>query len=167
MRQSCCEVCQNFDFIVSQASRYLDGVPKTIDSCIDSSMCPYTTYFPKIDCALRTCEHCHLNQFRLRLENMNEEKLQDTRKRFLVKRWKTEKEKIPGSDKYKTFMHWTHDRLSYSGLLEKYINSIENMSSHTFFASCIKPDTPINVYTRFCLNTAKSKFSLVSPVADW
>ena len=30
----------------------------------------------------------------------------------------------------------------------------------------IKPDTPINVYTRFCLNTAKSKFSLVSPVAD-
>ena len=31
----------------------------------------------------------------------------------------------------------------------------------------IKPDTPINIYTRFCLNTAKSKFSLVSPVADW
>ena len=27
-------------------------------------------------------------------------------------------------------------------------------------------NTPINVYTRFCLNTAKSKFSLVSPVAD-
>ena len=135
LQQSCCEVCQNFDFIVSQASRYLDGVPQTIDSCIDSSMCPYITYFPKIDCALRTCEHCHLNQFRLRLENMNEEKLQDTRKRFLVKRWKTEKEKIPGSDKYRTFMHWTHDQLSYSGLLEKYVNSIENMSSHTFFAS--------------------------------
>ena len=32
--------------------------------------------------------------------------------------------------------------------------------------TCIKPDTPINVYTRFCLNTAKSKFSLVSPVTD-
>ena len=30
----------------------------------------------------------------------------------------------------------------------------------------IKPDTPINVYTQFCLTTAKSKFSLVSPVAD-
>ena len=30
----------------------------------------------------------------------------------------------------------------------------------------IKPDIPINVYTWFCLNTAKSKFSLVSPVAD-
>ena len=30
----------------------------------------------------------------------------------------------------------------------------------------IKPDRPIHVYTRFCLNTAKSKFSPVSPVAD-
>ena len=39
---------------------------------------------------------------------------------------------------------------------------------YVLFAKCdlnIKPDTPINVYTRFCLNTAKSKFSLVSPVA--
>ena len=27
----------------------------------------------------------------------------------------------------------------------------------------IKPDTPINVYAQFCLNTAKSKFSLVHP----
>ena len=35
------------------------------------------------------------------------------------------------------------------------------------FTEDIKPDTPINVYTWFCLNTAKSKFSLVSPVADW
>ena len=32
--------------------------------------------------------------------------------------------------------------------------------------ACIKPDKPINVYARFCLNTAKSKFSLVSPFAD-
>ena len=30
----------------------------------------------------------------------------------------------------------------------------------------IMTDTPINVYTRFCQSTAKSKFSLVSPVAD-
>ena len=30
----------------------------------------------------------------------------------------------------------------------------------------IKPDMPINIYTWFCLNTAKSKFSLVSPVTD-
>ena len=35
-----------------------------------------------------------------------------------------------------------------------------------FAFTTIKPDMPINVYTWFCLNTAKSKFSLVSPVAD-
>ena len=29
---------------------------------------------------------------------------------------------------------------------------------------CIKPDTPINVYAQFCQFTAKSKFSLISPL---
>ena len=33
-------------------------------------------------------------------------------------------------------------------------------------APYIKPDMPINVYAWFCLSTAKSKFSPVSPVAD-
>ena len=33
--------------------------------------------------------------------------------------------------------------------------------------ACIKPDMPINIDAWFCLSTAKSKFSLVSPVADW
>ena len=42
---------------------------------------------------------------------------------------------------------------------------IDFVSQHSYRVS-IKPDTPINVYTRFGLNTAKSKFSLVSPVAD-
>ena len=43
----------------------------------------------------------------------------------------------------------------------------ENVLVITDAFTNIKPDTPINVYTRFCLHTAKSKFSLVSPVADW
>ena len=97
--QSCCEVCQNFEYVVGQASRYLDGVPTTIDSCIDSSMCAYTTYFPKIDCALRNCEECTLDNLKSRLETMNAEKLQDTRQRFLIKKWENKKEKISGSDK--------------------------------------------------------------------
>ena len=40
-----------------------------------------------------------------------------------------------------------------------------HIPAHNFLN--IKPDMPINVYTWFCLNTAKSKFFLVSPVADW
>ena len=42
----------------------------------------------------------------------------------------------------------------------------DHSSEYSWLAITIKPDTPINVYTRFCLNTAKSKFSLVSTVAD-
>ena len=86
LQQSCCEVCQNFEYVVGQASRYLDGVPTTIDSCIDSSMCAYTTYFPKIDCALCNCEECTLDNLKSRLETMNVEKLQDTRECFLIKK---------------------------------------------------------------------------------
>ena len=44
--------------------------------------------------------------------------------------------------------------------LEDFNNSLELISTD------IKPDMPINVYEWFCLSTAKSKFSLVSPVAD-
>ena len=135
LRQSCCEVCQNFEYVVGQASRYLDGVPTTIDSCIDSSMCAYTTYFPKIDCALRNCQECTLDNLKSRLETMNVEKLQDTRQCFLIKKWENKKEKISGTDKNRTYMHWKHDRLSYSGLLKEYVNSLEKMSSHSFFAS--------------------------------
>ena len=53
-RQSCCEVCQNFEYILNSASKYLKGVPSTIDSSIDSSMCKYETYFPRMSCAMRT-----------------------------------------------------------------------------------------------------------------
>ena len=98
-------------------------------------MYAYTTYFPKINCALRNCNECKIDSLKTRLENLNQSKFQDTRKRFLVRKWENKEERIPGSDKYKTFMAWSHDRISYRGLLEKYINFVAQMSSHSFFAS--------------------------------
>ena len=63
---------------------------------------------------------------------------------------------------------WVHHVfcLLFTGTL---LNFNGSNSRHGLKTLCvnIKPDTHINVYTRFCLNTAKSKFSLVSPVADW
>ena len=57
------------------------------------------------------------------------------------------------------------------GSNEMYYAATIQFSKNVQFVHCnyhnIKPDMPINVYTRFCLNTAKSKFSLISPVADW
>ena len=41
-------------------------------------------------------------------------------------------------------------------------SDLKIMNSHFL----IMTDMPINVYTRFCQSTAKSKFSLISPVAD-
>ena len=134
-RQSCCEVCQNFEYVINNASRYLSGIPQTIDACIDSSICDYNTYFPRLNCALRECEHCSTDNLRIKLEELNSEKLQDHRKRFLVKQWFNKKEKISGSDKYRTYIHWRHDRLSYRDLLYKYLKLLENMASHSFFAA--------------------------------
>ena len=52
LRQSCCEVCQNFEYVLKSASKFLKGVPSTIDGSVDSSMCTYDNYFPQISCAL-------------------------------------------------------------------------------------------------------------------
>ena len=52
LRQSCCKVCQNFEFLLKSALKYLKGVPSTIDGSVDSSMCNYDSYFPQILCAL-------------------------------------------------------------------------------------------------------------------
>ena len=81
-RQSCCKVCQNFDYVINNASRYLSGIPQTIDACIDSSMCDYITYFPKLSCALRECEHCGTDNLQIKFEELNSEKLQDIGRDF-------------------------------------------------------------------------------------
>ena len=65
----------------------------------------------------------------------------------------------------KTLCNYITDHLEL--LLEHILNTDPDEMRQEKYDQSIKPDTPINVYTRFCLNTAKSKFSLVSPVADW
>ena len=50
--QSCCEVCQNFECVIEQGSKYLQCIPRILDDCVDSSMCSYSGYFPKVACAL-------------------------------------------------------------------------------------------------------------------
>ena len=72
---------------------------------------------------------------KLHLSELNAVKLLDRRKRFLVKQWENKKERIPGTDRYKTFMHWRHDRLSNQELLDVYVKLLHDMSSHSFFAA--------------------------------
>ena len=134
-RQSCCEVCQNFESVISVASKHLQGIPSTLSKCVDSSMCQYNAYFCKFDCALRKCSECGCQKLKEKLFEMNKHKLSDKRKRFMVKQWENKKDKIGKSDKYKTFMHWSHPRFTYKGLIEYYIQLLENMGRHSFFAS--------------------------------
>ena len=134
-RQSCCEVCQNFESVIEIASKHIDGIPATLAKCVDSSMCEYNTYFCKIDCALRKCADCGTEKLKDKLFDLNRAKLSDKRKRFMVKQWENKKDKIGKSDKYKTYMHWSHPKFTYKGLIEYYIQLIENMSRHSFLAS--------------------------------
>ena len=134
LRQSCCEVCQNFDFIINSASRFLKGIPGSIDESIDSSMCTYTTYFPQKKCAVRACSDCGVDKLNLRLKELNKDLLGDKRKRYLVKQGETRREKIPGTGKYRSYMHWRHDRLS-NAELDRYVKALDTMSSHSFFAA--------------------------------
>ena len=38
-RQSCCEKCQNFENMVSEISKYMQGVPRDVGDCVDASLC--------------------------------------------------------------------------------------------------------------------------------
>ena len=134
-RQSCCEVCQNFEFLMASASKFLKGVPNTIDACIDSSMCSYTTYFPKISCALRDCQECGVDKLKNKLLHLNADILEDNRKKFLIKQWETKREMIKGTGKYRNYMHWRHDRLSNRDLINAYVKSLSSISAHSFFAA--------------------------------
>ena len=43
---------------------------------------------------------------------------------------------------------------------------LKGSNNYVMYTIYIDTDTPINIYAWFCLSTAKSKFSLISPVAD-
>ena len=133
LRQSCCEVCQNFEYVLKRASKFLKGVLSRIDGSVDSSMCIYENYFPKIACALQECTDCGVKKLKLKLLDTNADLMQDERKRFLIKKWVTKRERI--GDKYRSYMYWNHDRLSYKQLLERYVNDLAPMAAHSFFAA--------------------------------
>ena len=130
-RQSCCEVCQNFEYVLKSAWKYLKGVPSTINGSVDSSMCYYGSYFPQIDCALRKCNDCGVENLKLKLLELNSNLMKDNRKRFLIKKWVTKRERV--GDNYRSFMHWIHDRLTYKELIERYVKELRPMASHCFF----------------------------------
>ena len=131
-QQSCCEKCQNFENANAEASKYLRSVPRNIGDCIDQTLCPYTGFFPKITCILRNCDDCGIAKFESVILVSNQDKITDTRKRFLVKVWITKTECKSG--KVATFVHWKFERCNYLGLIDLLLNQASSMAEHSFMA---------------------------------
>ena len=106
------------------------GIPHTLADCVDSSMCPYNSYFPKMDCVLRICKNCGTSKLKAKIKKYNKCKMKDCRKWFLVKQWSTKSESQNGERS--SYLAWDHLRLSFSDILDLYIKQIHGMSQHAF-----------------------------------
>ena len=96
-------------------------------------MCSYTGYFPNIDCILHTCHNCGEEKFKDQILDANRDKLEECRKRFLVKLWVTQTERKKG--KVVSFLHWKFERCTYVQLINLLTQRIKSMAEHSFMAS--------------------------------
>ena len=133
LRQSCCERCLNFDYIANQSSKYLNGTNKDLNEAVDSTLCKYTGRFPNIGCILRTCDECGTQKLKESLYTQNAAKLEDNRKRFLVKQWVNKTRERNGATQ--SYLQWDVERCSYSDLIDKYVDILDAMAEHVFMAS--------------------------------
>ena len=111
----------------------MKGIPQELNKAIYASMCQYDSYFPKIDCILRKCDACSLDNFKEKLLVDNDEKLDDNCKRFFVKEWKTKTKE--NKESTQSYLHWDVHHCSYRDLINLYMKQIHAMSEHTFLAS--------------------------------
>ena len=133
LRQSCCEKCQNFENIISIAHKHLSGVPSTMDACVNSALCPYLDFFPNFKCVNGSCTDCGVDSVKQKLLHLNSSKLDERRKRFMVKQWVTKTKQKEG--KSQSYLHWDHARFTYAELIDKYVKDLSKMIRHCFFAA--------------------------------
>ena len=132
LQQSCCKKCLNFENVSKIIAQYLQGMFKDLNVAVDSTLCKYEGIFPKIDCVLHMCCDCGTGKLCANIENANASKLQDTRKRFLVKQWENKSREYNGVSQ--SYLNWKVDRYSYKDLIDLYIAHLNVMSEHTFMA---------------------------------
>lgn len=133
LRQSCCEKCQNFENIISVAHKHLNGVPGTLEGCVNTALCPYLDFFPNFQCVNGACSECGIDSVKQNLLQLNASKLKEKRKRFMIKQWVTKTRQKDG--KSQSYLHWTHDRFSYAELINRFVKDLSKMIRHTFFAA--------------------------------
>ena len=82
----------------------MSDIPADVGDAIDRSLCEYSGYFPKVACILHTCKKCGTDAYKNSILQMNHGKIEDERKRFLVKLWVTKTERKEGVSQ--SFLHW-------------------------------------------------------------
>ena len=64
---------------------------------------------------------------------LNESKIGDKRKRFMVKVWVTKTKVKDGAQQ--SYLHWNYERCNYTELLALYLKQLGEMAEHTFQAT--------------------------------
>ena len=93
--------------------KYLNGTHKDLNDAVDGTLCKYSGRFPNIECILRTCMEFSTEKLKESLYILNAEKLEDNRKRFLVKQWVNKTRERNGATQ--SYLQWDVDHCSYSG----------------------------------------------------
>ena len=74
--------------VAKEVVKYLEGGSKDIQVSVDATLCPYSTFFLNVKCVLCICKHCGTDKMKNKLIEMNQQKVSDLRKRFLVNKMK-------------------------------------------------------------------------------
>ena len=111
----------------------MSGVPRDVGDAIDKSLCEYSGYFPKLSCILHTCKKCGTDALKNSILQNNAAKIEDQRKRFLVKLWVTKTENKEGVSQ--SFLDWKFERCNYVEHIDLLMEHMITMSEHTFMAS--------------------------------
>ena len=119
--------------VVKEVVKYLDGGSKDIQVSVDSTLCPYSNFFPNVKCVLHICKHCGTDQLKRKLIDMNQQKVNDVRKRFLVKQWVNKNKMKNGVTQ--SYLNWNVDRYSYLDLIDRYVQHLHSMAEHSFMAT--------------------------------
>ena len=82
---------------------------------------------------LHTCNKCGTTPYQNSILRINQNKLKDERKRFLVKIWVTKTEHKEGV--VQSFLHWKFEWRNYTGLIALLMEHMSKMAEHTFMAS--------------------------------
>ena len=64
---------------------------------------------------------------------MNQQKVNDVRKRFLVKQWVNKNKMKNGVTQ--SYLNWNVDRYSYLDLIDLYVQHLHSMAEHSFMAT--------------------------------